>query len=164
MLKRNSLSRLFDIVISFLILNFLFFKLIYFIFSTLKKSKRQMKETNRLTFYLKGLERSIQQYYSILKSNFILKIQCTINKQKLGVTLKTKLLEDNLYIYLLRNYIYKIIEEIIKEYNLQELIKDEILKVPITTFSEFLELYFELAEEITALSKKGRNFRLFLEK
>ena len=145
-------------MVSFTVLYLILFRLIYSTFSNLKKlkwQKKEIQEIRKLKLYIKRLELSIYRYNSILKSNFISKIQYAINKEKLGLKFKTKLIGDNLYIYLLRNYIYKIVDEIIKEYNLRELIKEEILKVPITTFSEFLELYFELAEELTRISNKG---------
>ena len=132
------------------------FKLTYSIFSNLKKLKLQTDEIKKIDMFalnLNRLEQSIYQYNTILKSNFVLKIQYTINK-KFDLKIRTKLIGDNLYIYLLRNYIYKIIAEIIKEYRLRELIEDEILKIPITTFSEFLELYFELSDELNRISNK----------
>ncbi len=60
--------------------------------------------------------------------------------------------KDNLYLYLLRNNLYRILDKFIKDTVVRELIKLEILKAPKGTFSEFVRLFNDLKEELHRIS------------
>ena len=76
------------------------------------------------------------------------KAKIILSSKKVKQFSKISLFKENLYIYLLRKYIYRILNKFLKDSKLSELIKEEILKAPRGTFKEFLELYNELTQEI----------------
>ena len=77
-----------------------------------------------------------------------------ISSKKSKLFLKISLFKENLYIYLLKKYIYRILNKLLKDSKLSELIKEEILKAPRGTFKEFLELYNELTQELQKTSNR----------
>ncbi len=71
----------------------------------------------------------------------------TLSK-KLYILSKPYLFRDYLYLYLLRKNLYRILDRSIKEANFKKLIKNEILKAPKGTFSEFLNLFNDIIKEL----------------
>jgi len=68
--------------------------------------------------------------------------------KKLYILSKPYLFRDYLYLYLLRKNLYRILDRSIKEANSKKLIKNEILKAPKGTFSEFLNLFNDIIKEL----------------
>ena len=60
--------------------------------------------------------------------------------------------KDNLFLYLLRNKLYRILDNSIKDTKVRKLIKLEILKAPKGTFSEFICLFNDTKEELYRIS------------
>ena len=68
--------------------------------------------------------------------------------RKLCPTSKILFLKEDLYLYLLRNNLYRILNNSMKNTNIRKLVKKEILKAPKGTFSEFKRLYSEITNEL----------------
>ena len=73
--------------------------------------------------------------------------------KKISYISKLFVLTDNLYLYLLRNNLYRILDKIIKDANFRKLLKDEILKAPEGSFTEFVNLFNDIKKESYKLSK-----------
>lgn len=68
--------------------------------------------------------------------------------KKLYFLSKIFLFKDHLYLYLFSKNLYRILDRSIEDANFKKLIKTEILKVPKGTFSEFLNLFNDLKNEL----------------
>ncbi|MFX1391250.1 MAG: hypothetical protein ACFE9Z_14385 [Promethearchaeota archaeon] len=75
-------------------------------------------------------------------------------KNKFNFSLMISYIVELFYLYLLRKNLYRILDKSIKEPNFRKLIKTEILKAPIGTFSEFFILFNDLKREIRENSTK----------
>ncbi|MFX1303749.1 MAG: hypothetical protein ACFFBV_11080 [Promethearchaeota archaeon] len=67
---------------------------------------------------------------------------------------KIYIFKDNLFLYLLRNNLYRILDKSIKDAKVRKLVKLEILKAPKGTFSEFICLFNNLKKELYMISDK----------
>jgi len=67
--------------------------------------------------------------------------------EKLFYVSKVFIFKDNLCLYLLIKKLYRILDRSIKDFNLRNLIKNEILKAPKGTFSEFVNLFNLIKKE-----------------
>jgi len=92
------------------------------------KSKSRIKKLNRKKYKLLRVPKILSPIYRIY------------------------VFKDNLYLYLLRNNLYRILDKSIKDPIVRELIKLEILKAPKGTFSEFICLFNDLKEELCRIS------------
>jgi len=68
--------------------------------------------------------------------------------KKLQFLLKILPLKENVSLYLLRNNLYRILNDSIKNSDIRKLVKKEILKAPRGTFSEFKRLFSEIINEL----------------
>lgn len=68
--------------------------------------------------------------------------------KKLQYLLKILPLKENVSLYLLRNILYRILNNSIKNSNIRKLVKKEILKAPRGTFSGFKQLFSEITNEL----------------
>ncbi|MFX0136040.1 MAG: hypothetical protein ACFFDN_20535 [Candidatus Hodarchaeota archaeon] len=94
----------------------------------ISKSKGRIKKLNRKKYQILRLPKILSHIYRIY------------------------VFKDNLYLYLLRNNLYRILDKSIKDPLVRELIKLEILKAPKGTFSEFVCLFNDLKEELYRIS------------
>ncbi len=111
-------------------------------------SKNKEKNKHRMERISEIIEKTVIKYKTRMAFKNNKKTMIIISSKKSKLFLKISLFKENLYIYLLRKYIYRILNKLLKDSKLSELIKEEILKAPRGTFTEFLELYNELTQEI----------------
>jgi hypothetical protein len=65
--------------------------------------------------------------------------------------MKFSFLNEDLQLYLLRNLLYRILDNCITKTEIRKLIKKEILRAPEKTFSDFVHLYYQLKEELNSV-------------
>lgn len=117
-------------------------------------SKNEQQKKYRMEKISEIIEKKVIKYKIRITFKNKKKTKIIISSKKSKLFLKISLFKENLYIYLLRKYIYRILNNLLKDSKLSELIKEEILKAPRGTFKEFLELYYELTQEIQKTSNR----------
>lgn len=111
-------------------------------------SKNKEKKKYRVEKISEIIEKTVNKYKIRMAFKNMKTVKILLSSKKSKIILKISVFKDNLYIYLLKNYIYRILNKILKDSKSLELVKKEILKAPRGTFTKFLELYNDITQEL----------------
>ncbi len=112
----------------------------------MEKRRRNNKNKNRSVS--KKIEDLVSKYKNLEIEKSKKKAWTSHFSKKLQYFLKIFPVRVNVSLYLLRNNLYRILNNSIKNTNIRKLVKKEILKAPKGTFSEFKRLFSELTNEL----------------
>ena len=110
--------------------------------------KRRINNKNKNQSLCKKIEGLVSRYKNLEVEKSKKKAWTFHFSKKLQYILKILPLRENVSLYLLRNNLYRILNNSIKNSNIRKLVKKEILKAPRGTFSEFKSLFSELTDEL----------------
>ena len=117
-------------------------------------SKNKEKKKYRVEKISEIIEKTVNKYKIRMAFKNMKTVKILLSSKKSKIILKISVFKDNLYIYLLKNYIYRILNKILKDSKSLELVKKEILKAPRGTFTNFLLLFNDLIEELQKTSNR----------
>jgi len=112
------------------------------------------KDIKKQTSALEATEALILRCKRRIEINNSKKYKLDMYSKKLLSIFKIIYFLDNLYLNLLRNNLYRILNKSVIDSKVRKLVKLEILKAPEGTFSDFVKLYNDLKEEISKSSRK----------
>lgn len=129
-----------------------FFPIIGILFYGYRLKYFKNKNIHKRDGTLKLIEEIIIAYNKITINKNKKRINLLNFQEKINKRLKLSFLKDDLQLYLLRNLLYRILNKCITQSNIRELVKNEILRAPERTFSDFVYLYDELRKELNLVS------------
>ena len=106
------------------------------------------KDIKKQTSALEATEALILRCKRRIEINNSKKYKLDMYSKKLLSIFKIIYFLDNLYLNLLRNNLYRILNKSIKNTSVRQLIKLEILDAPKGTFTEFVNLYNDIQLEL----------------